>query len=69
MEKLILSGAEAVMTAFARFHEWSGLWEGTAFSGGQGEKYFLWLDEFSRIMVDQLGIHKEVLTFVAQHKK
>lgn len=55
------------MTAFARFHEWSGLWGGTAFSSGQGEKYFLWLDELFRVMV--LGIQKEVLTFVAQHKK
>lgn len=57
------------MTAFARLHEWSGLWGGTAFSSGQREKFFLWLDELSRVMVHQLGIQREVLTFVAQHKK
>lgn len=38
-----------------------------AWGGGGG--YFLWLDELSRVMVHQLGIQKEVLTFVAQHKK
>lgn len=56
------------MTAFTRFHEWSGLWGGTAFSSGQGGKYFLWPDETLQSHSTSTGDSEVLLTFVAHTK-
>lgn len=56
------------MTAFTRFHERSGLGGRTAFSRGQGGKYFLWPNETLQSWYINWGFREVFLTFVAHTK-